>query len=1160
MLVALFYTTKAKQHRKAEIISIFSVKTRKYFPRKNRTWRNHLHGGKTMALRINTNVSSLNAHKNMVKTDNQLTTSLERLASGLRINKAADDASGMSIADSLRSQGMGLGQAVKNANDGINIVQTADAALEESINIVNTIKTKAIQAAQDGQTTESRAAIQADIDKLMEELDIIAKTTSFNGQKLLSGQFTDKKFQIGAYSGETVNISIASSESTKIGHVTTGLFSLKDDEPGIVEIAIYSTLQDKNFQLQATEIAYSNSRENSMAAVADSINKLSDVLGISAQAIVKSTTSSTIGEGELGEFYINKVAMNGVKVAKNDTTGSLVKAINNKTSQHGVRATVDAAGYLTLTSTDGRAIEVKTDDEGLASVFKGDDLSTVGNILLTQAGSNDIVITNVDGGEVVSLTNKMDIRTSEEFSLPTTAAIGSKIAKNSIIGAGWKTSQDISTSASFTDDIVTTLDSSLTKGSTLGSGSVISFQGTIFGQVVISGDTGSSTVGGTTAAYSTLTSGSVLAKGSEIGTGITLGGESVIEETAATTADSTIKTGSNLAAGSVLASNTVLTASTVTIEQTKATVGSSFLASGSTLTAGTIIGKSTDLGNSRFIVEASEETTSSSTLANGSILKVGTVLGNGTTVNDETTIFQTGEVTANSTFPSGSTLAGHSLLKAGSYIPAGLTVVDVNGDSYGASGVYLSNDVVLKSATNGSGVVVTAGSTLANGTILGSGTTLHAEDITLAVENVLSGGNLDAKVGTSLAGGTILASGSQMGVEITLRSTATLSESITAAKDKSVLAAGTSLSSGSQVSADLTLKTGSTIGGDLIAETGSSFAEGSILKQGSLIHTDLTLKESSTLTTDMASIPKEIRLGAGTILGSGSILLEGSAFDGLLRLDGDVNLKKDQGVNADSTIETDTSFIKAGSEIGGFATAKQDMDVIMGEFVMGAGTKLALGSMLTNGSTIGGTITLDQDETVAAGTLMLLERGSILAHGSLITAGTYLTSDITADDGKVYPAGKTLESDITTAGINVLNDPLTLQEGSVIAAGSTIAANAGVNGAETVLTDSSTSRLSDVSVLTQDGAQIAIAVADATLKDLDKVRADLGSVQNQLNSTIANISTTRVNVLSAESTIRDVDFADESANFTKLQILAQAGTFAMSQANASSQNVLSLLQ
>ena len=163
-----------------------------------------------MALRINTNIAALNAHKNLTKTDNALSSSLEKLSSGLRINKAADDASGMSIADSLKSQSLGLGQAIRNGNDAISIVQTADAALEESINIVNTIKTKSIQAAQDGQTTTSRKAIQSDIEKLTEELDNIAKSTSFNGQKLLSGNFTNKEFQIGAYSGETIGVSIQS--------------------------------------------------------------------------------------------------------------------------------------------------------------------------------------------------------------------------------------------------------------------------------------------------------------------------------------------------------------------------------------------------------------------------------------------------------------------------------------------------------------------------------------------------------------------------------------------------------------------------------------------------------------------------------------------------------------------------------------------------------------------------------------------------------------------------------------------------------------------------------------------------------------------------------------------------------------------------------------
>ena len=206
-----------------------------------------------MALRINTNVASLNAHKNMIKNDNSLSSSLERLSSGLRINKAADDASGMSIADSLKSQANGLGQAIRNANDGINIVQTADAALEESINIINTIKTKSIQAAQDGQTTESRGAIQSDINKLMEELDMIANTTSFNNQKLLSGSFTNKQFQVGAYSGETVGISIGSSESTKIGHTTNSQLTLANGQAGTVDLSIYSNQQNRSFNHRLPE-------------------------------------------------------------------------------------------------------------------------------------------------------------------------------------------------------------------------------------------------------------------------------------------------------------------------------------------------------------------------------------------------------------------------------------------------------------------------------------------------------------------------------------------------------------------------------------------------------------------------------------------------------------------------------------------------------------------------------------------------------------------------------------------------------------------------------------------------------------------------------------------------------------------------------------------
>ena len=155
-----------------------------------------------MGFRINTNIAAMNSHANAMSNNRSIDSSLEKLSSGLRITKAADDASGLAIADSLRSQASGLGQAIKNANDGINIIQIADKAMDEQIKILDTIKTKAVQSAEDGQTTDSRKALQADITRLMEELDNIAGTTSFNGQQLLSGKFTNKEFQVGAYSNQ----------------------------------------------------------------------------------------------------------------------------------------------------------------------------------------------------------------------------------------------------------------------------------------------------------------------------------------------------------------------------------------------------------------------------------------------------------------------------------------------------------------------------------------------------------------------------------------------------------------------------------------------------------------------------------------------------------------------------------------------------------------------------------------------------------------------------------------------------------------------------------------------------------------------------------------------------------------------------------------------
>ena len=464
-----------------------------------------------MALRINTNIASMNAHKQLIKTDDALSASLARLSSGLRINKAADDASGMTIADSLRSQSLGLGQAIRNGNDGVSIVQTADAALEESINIVNTIKTKSIQAAQDGQTTESRQAIQADITKLTEELDTIAKTTSFNNQKLLSGNFTDKKFQIGAYSGETIDISIQSTEANKIGHISTS--SLGFASEGTAELAIYSNLQNATYNLNSVEIAYDNTRASSLGAVADSINVLSDLLGITADASVSSTTTNTIAAGTTDDtFAINGVKIGAVTISANDSTGALVSAINQKSDQHGITASINQ-GYLTLTSTDDRAIEV-TQDANTTAVLGGTaDMSTLGQITLTQQGTGEIQINNRAGGTAVALVDdELALTGVTSIDVASILASGSVIAAASTIAAG--STLAIGTTPEAIDGAVFT-----TGSSTLGTGSEIATGSTIAANSTLAG---SLTVSGTVTATGTLGLGSTMAAGSTIGCGTVL--------------------------------------------------------------------------------------------------------------------------------------------------------------------------------------------------------------------------------------------------------------------------------------------------------------------------------------------------------------------------------------------------------------------------------------------------------------------------------------------------------------------------------------------------------------------------------------------------------------------------------------------------------------
>lgn len=175
-----------------------------------------------MALSINNNTSGLFSANQLNKTGNSLLASLEKIASGQRINKAADDASGLAIADSLGSQSRGFGISIRNANDAVAIAQVADGALGQASDLISSIRVQALQAANASQSPASRQALQADIQKSLEQLGNLAQNTTYNGQQLLAGGFTDKSFQVGPAANETISLSLGSIQPNQLGDQQQG--------------------------------------------------------------------------------------------------------------------------------------------------------------------------------------------------------------------------------------------------------------------------------------------------------------------------------------------------------------------------------------------------------------------------------------------------------------------------------------------------------------------------------------------------------------------------------------------------------------------------------------------------------------------------------------------------------------------------------------------------------------------------------------------------------------------------------------------------------------------------------------------------------------------------------------------------------------------------
>ncbi len=367
---------------------------------------------------INTNVASLNAQRNLTTSQGQLATALQRLSSGLRINSAKDDAAGLAISERFTTQIRGLNQAVRNANDGISLAQTAEGALGETGNALQRIRELAIQSANSTNSASDRAALNAEAAQLLAEIQRNGLTTQFNGQNILDGTFSSAQFQVGANANQTISFGITGATTNLLGAYQA------------TSTAVTATAFDgAGFTINGVEVGVSartsaaGVEADSATAKATAINSKSNLTGVTATAASTVQGSAPIARSSLanGALLINGVSVGAIARDANAVTQgrSAATAINAVTNQTGVTATADAStGALTLTTSDGRNIALTSSPataDGATAIYNatGLDVSSVAN----PTGNDALTIVAGAGGYDLSAPAAGAITQGDTFSL-----------------------------------------------------------------------------------------------------------------------------------------------------------------------------------------------------------------------------------------------------------------------------------------------------------------------------------------------------------------------------------------------------------------------------------------------------------------------------------------------------------------------------------------------------------------------------------------------------------------------------------------------------------------------------------------------------------------------------------------------------------------------
>jgi len=325
---------------------------------------------------INSNVNSLQAQTNLTRSQASLSTSIQRLSSGLRINSSADDAAGYAIAQGFTAQINGTNQAIRNANDGVSLAQTAGGALNQVTSDLQRIRQLAVQSANATNSASDRAALQQEVSQLVGDITSIGSTTSFNGLKVLDGSYSNQQFQVGANVGNTINVSVGDARATALGansvKGTNGVNSTVDLTTGIT--------------VNGTSI--STASATSLDDVVSAVNAQVGTTGVTATRSSDNINTFTYTATTAAET----LTINGVDiaVASGATATQLNDAINAKSAQTGVSASF-AGTTFTLTSANGGDLTIKATAVGtaFATDVNGIGADDVGATALTYKASID---------------------------------------------------------------------------------------------------------------------------------------------------------------------------------------------------------------------------------------------------------------------------------------------------------------------------------------------------------------------------------------------------------------------------------------------------------------------------------------------------------------------------------------------------------------------------------------------------------------------------------------------------------------------------------------------------------------------------------------------------------------------------------------------------